>query len=73
MNSLNIPTDFGPDSGGRVKGLTIVKPIVYGNIARSIQNKNCINFKSLSSVNQIGITISLNPTARIYNNAGMLS
>ncbi|XP_075160251.1 YEATS domain-containing protein 4 Gas41 [Haematobia irritans] len=39
MNSLNIPTDFGPDSGGRVKGLTIVKPIVYGNIARSFGKK----------------------------------
>ncbi|XP_011201652.1 PREDICTED: YEATS domain-containing protein 4 [Bactrocera latifrons] len=40
MNSLNIPTDFGPDSGGRVKGLVIVKPIVYGNIARSFGKKN---------------------------------
>ncbi|XP_055855448.1 YEATS domain-containing protein 4 [Episyrphus balteatus] len=39
MNSLNIPTDFGPDSGGRVKGLTIVKAIVYGNIARSFGKK----------------------------------
>ncbi|CAD7081419.1 unnamed protein product [Hermetia illucens] len=39
MSSLNIPTDFGPDSGGRVKGLTIVKPIVYGNIARSFGKK----------------------------------
>lgn len=57
----NIPaTDFGPDSGGRVKvslkltfiletfssiiefrlqGLTIVKPIVYGNVARSFGKK----------------------------------
>lgn len=35
MNCSNIPTDFGPDSGGRVKGLTIVKPIIYGNIAKS--------------------------------------
>uniref|UniRef100_A0A1B0FB53 YEATS domain-containing protein 4 n=1 Tax=Glossina morsitans morsitans TaxID=37546 RepID=A0A1B0FB53_GLOMM len=39
MNSLNIPTDFGPDSGGRVKGLTIIKPIVYGNIAQSFGKK----------------------------------
>ncbi|XP_055691591.1 YEATS domain-containing protein 4 [Lutzomyia longipalpis] len=39
MSSLNIPTDFGPDSGGRVKGLTIVKPIVYGNVARSFGKK----------------------------------
>ncbi|XP_031630339.1 YEATS domain-containing protein 4 [Contarinia nasturtii] len=31
--------DFGPDSGGRVKGLTIVKPIVYGNMARSFGKK----------------------------------
>uniref|UniRef100_A0A5F9C160 YEATS domain containing 4 n=1 Tax=Oryctolagus cuniculus TaxID=9986 RepID=A0A5F9C160_RABIT len=26
--------EFGPDSGGRVKGVTIVKPVVYGNVAR---------------------------------------
>ncbi|XP_059483906.1 YEATS domain-containing protein 4 [Neocloeon triangulifer] len=26
--------EFGPDSGGRIKGVTIVKPIVYGNFAR---------------------------------------
>ncbi|XP_049623587.1 YEATS domain-containing protein 4-like isoform X1 [Suncus etruscus] len=26
--------EFGPDSGGRMKGVTIVKPIVYGNVAR---------------------------------------
>uniref|UniRef100_T1GFC6 YEATS domain-containing protein 4 n=1 Tax=Megaselia scalaris TaxID=36166 RepID=T1GFC6_MEGSC len=37
--SLNIPTDFGPDSGGRVKGVTIVKAIVYGNVARSFGKK----------------------------------
>ncbi|XP_055548000.1 YEATS domain-containing protein 4 [Wyeomyia smithii] len=36
---MNISTDFGPDSGGRVKGLTIVKPLVYGNIARSFGKK----------------------------------
>jgi YEATS domain-containing protein 4 len=39
MSALNISTDFGPDSGGRVKGLTIIKPIVYGNIARSFGKK----------------------------------
>ncbi|KPJ19087.1 YEATS domain-containing protein 4 [Papilio machaon] len=32
-------TDYGPDSGGRVKGLVIVKPIVYGNIARYFGKK----------------------------------
>lgn len=32
-------TDFGGDSGGRLKGVTIVKPIVYGNIARSFGKK----------------------------------
>ncbi|XP_049623605.1 YEATS domain-containing protein 4-like [Suncus etruscus] len=26
--------EFGPDSGGRMQGITIVKPIVYGNVAR---------------------------------------
>ncbi|KAJ6645674.1 YEATS domain-containing protein 4 [Pseudolycoriella hygida] len=35
MNSFTAATD----SGGRVKGLTIVKPIVYGNIARSFGKK----------------------------------
>ncbi|XP_053625631.1 YEATS domain-containing protein 4 [Plodia interpunctella] len=36
---MSLPTDFGPDSGGRVKGLTIVKPIVYGNVARYFGKK----------------------------------
>ncbi|XP_076069606.1 YEATS domain-containing protein 4 Gas41 isoform X2 [Oratosquilla oratoria] len=31
--------DFGPDSGGRIKGLTIIKPVVYGNIARYFGKK----------------------------------
>ncbi|XP_064611236.1 YEATS domain-containing protein 4-like [Liolophura sinensis] len=31
--------DFGPDSGGRMKGLTIIKPIVFGNIARYFGKK----------------------------------
>ncbi|XP_049623582.1 YEATS domain-containing protein 4-like isoform X1 [Suncus etruscus] len=26
--------EFGPDSSGRMQGVTIVKPIVYGNVAR---------------------------------------
>lgn len=29
-------TEWGPDSGGRQKGVTIVKPIIYGNIARAL-------------------------------------
>lgn len=33
------PPDFGPDSGGRIKGVTIAKPIVYGNIARYFGKK----------------------------------
>ncbi|OWR52245.1 YEATS domain containing protein 4 [Danaus plexippus plexippus] len=36
---MSLPTDFGPDSGGRVKGLVIVKAIVYGNIARYFGKK----------------------------------
>ncbi|XP_011500038.1 PREDICTED: YEATS domain-containing protein 4 [Ceratosolen solmsi marchali] len=32
-------TEFGPDSGGRVKGITIIKPIVYGNVARYFGKK----------------------------------
>ncbi|VEN53431.1 unnamed protein product [Callosobruchus maculatus] len=36
---MSLPTDFGPDSGGRMKGLCIVKPIVYGNIARYFGKK----------------------------------
>ncbi|KAG9339939.1 hypothetical protein JZ751_022254 [Albula glossodonta] len=31
--------EFGPDSGGRVKGVTIVKPIVFGNVARYFGKK----------------------------------
>ncbi|XP_063974520.1 YEATS domain-containing protein 4 [Diachasmimorpha longicaudata] len=31
--------EFGPDSGGRVKGLTVVKPLVYGNMARYFGKK----------------------------------
>ncbi|XP_023211406.1 YEATS domain-containing protein 4-like [Centruroides sculpturatus] len=31
--------EFGPDSGGRMKGVTIVKPIVYGNVARYFGKK----------------------------------
>ncbi|CRK99875.1 CLUMA_CG013178, isoform A [Clunio marinus] len=31
--------DFGPDSGGRVKGVTEVKPIVYGNVSRAFGKK----------------------------------
>lgn len=29
-------TEWGPDSGGRQKGVTIIKPIVYGNISRAL-------------------------------------
>ncbi|GBP68735.1 YEATS domain-containing protein 4 [Eumeta japonica] len=36
---MSLPTDFGPDSGGRVKGVTIVKAIVYGNVARYFGKK----------------------------------
>ncbi|KAF3859172.1 hypothetical protein F7725_021571 [Dissostichus mawsoni] len=32
-------TEFGPDSGGRVKGVTIIKPIVFGNVARYFGKK----------------------------------
>lgn len=36
---MSLPTDFGPDSGGRIKNTCIVKPIVYGNIARYFGKK----------------------------------
>ncbi|MCL4148102.1 UNVERIFIED_CONTAM: hypothetical protein GTU68_052541 [Idotea baltica] len=39
QNPKQPPQDFGPDSGGRIKGLTIVKPIVYGNFARYFGKK----------------------------------
>lgn len=29
-------TEWGPDSGGRQKGITIIKPVVYGNISRAL-------------------------------------
>ncbi|XP_072039981.1 YEATS domain-containing protein 4-like [Amphiura filiformis] len=38
-NSRMAAADFGPDSGGRVKGITLVKPIVYGNFARYFGKK----------------------------------
>lgn len=31
-------SEWGPDSGGRQRGVNIVKPIVYGNIARALQD-----------------------------------
>ncbi|KAK9876962.1 hypothetical protein WA026_015995 [Henosepilachna vigintioctopunctata] len=36
---MSLLTDFGPDSGGRIKGVCIIKPIVYGNIARYFGKK----------------------------------
>nr|XP_060633464.1 YEATS domain-containing protein 4 [Anolis sagrei ordinatus] len=38
-NMFKRMAEFGPDSGGRVKGVTIVKPIVYGNVARYFGKK----------------------------------
>lgn len=32
-------TEFAGDSGGRVKGISLVKPIVYGNVARYFGKK----------------------------------
>lgn len=37
VNSNN--PEFGPDSGGRMKGVCVVKPIVFGNIARYFGKK----------------------------------
>ncbi|XP_003691941.1 YEATS domain-containing protein 4 isoform X1 [Apis florea] len=39
MTMMATTNEFGPDSGGRVKGVTIVKPIVYGNVARYFGKK----------------------------------
>lgn len=36
---MGTSNEFGPDSGGRIKGLTIIKPIVYGNVARYFGKK----------------------------------
>ncbi|XP_033219848.1 YEATS domain-containing protein 4 isoform X2 [Belonocnema kinseyi] len=36
---MTTTNEFGPDSGGRVKSLTIVKPIVYGNVSRYFGKK----------------------------------
>ncbi|XP_071446152.1 YEATS domain-containing protein 4 [Hetaerina americana] len=33
------PVEYAADTGGRVKGVTLVKPIVYGNIARYFGRK----------------------------------
>ncbi|KAG5674246.1 hypothetical protein PVAND_004226 [Polypedilum vanderplanki] len=35
MSNLLKFSDFGPDSGGRVKGVVEVKPIVYGNVSKA--------------------------------------
>jgi len=32
-------SEFGPDSGGRIKGITIIKPIIVGNIAKYFGKK----------------------------------
>ncbi|XP_076168295.1 YEATS domain-containing protein 4 Gas41 isoform X1 [Ptiloglossa arizonensis] len=39
IGMMTTTNEFGPDSGGRVKGVTIVKPIVYGNVARYFGKK----------------------------------
>jgi len=41
MTGTGVPviTDFGPDSGGRVKGVTIIKPVVIGNVAKYFGKK----------------------------------
>ncbi|XP_071532658.1 YEATS domain-containing protein 4 isoform X2 [Panulirus ornatus] len=39
QQKISPTADFGPDSGGRIKGLTIVKPLVYGNVARYFGKK----------------------------------
>jgi len=31
--------EYGPDSGGRIKGLTMVKSVVYGNVAKYFGKK----------------------------------
>lgn len=31
--------DYGPDSGGRNKGITLVKPVIFGNVARYFGKK----------------------------------
>ncbi|CAL8078173.1 unnamed protein product [Orchesella dallaii] len=37
--SGQVVQDYGPDSGGRLKGLSVVKPIVIGNIAKYFGKK----------------------------------
>jgi len=39
MTNLQTSSEYGPDSGGRIKGLTIVKPIIVGNIAKYFGKK----------------------------------
>lgn len=34
-----VPPEFGPDAGGRLKGVTVIKPIIYGNVARHFGKK----------------------------------
>jgi len=53
--------EFGPDSGGRMKGITIVKPIVYGNVARYFGKKR----------EEDGHTHSWNVYVKSYKNEDM--
>lgn len=39
MAAAAVPPEYGPDAGGRLKGVTIVKPIIYGNVARHFGKK----------------------------------
>ncbi|KAE8741167.1 hypothetical protein FOCC_FOCC013331 [Frankliniella occidentalis] len=39
MMAAAVPPEFGPDAGGRLKGVTVVKPIIYGNVARHFGKK----------------------------------
>jgi YEATS domain-containing protein 4 len=40
MSNLLKFSDFGPDSGGRMKGVLRIKPIVFGNVSRAFGKKN---------------------------------
>lgn len=39
MMATVVPPEFGPDAGVRLKGVTTVKPIIYGNVARHFGKK----------------------------------
>ena len=44
--------EYGPDSGGRVKGVTVIKPIVFGNQVKDDTSTSCIKDYLFASISE---------------------